>query len=70
MTEPLKQPSLTSSRAPQAAVPLLIPSPSPPSRSSEETASLSGVIRGWGVGILEMQGQLPFGCACLPVHGS
>jgi|LakMenE27Jul10ns_1017307.scaffolds.fasta_scaffold00227_3 hypothetical protein len=64
MTEPQKQPCPKSSRA------LLIPSPSPPSRSSEETASLSGVIRGWGVGILEMQGQLPFGCACLPVHGS
>ena len=70
MTEPQKQPSPKSSRAPSAAVALLIPSPSPPSRSSEETASLSGAIRGWGAGILEMQGQLPFGCARLPVHGS
>ena len=70
MTELQKQPSSKSSRAPQTAVPLLIPSPSPPSRSFEEIASLSGVIRGWGAGILEMQGQLPFGCACLPVHAS
>ncbi|MCX5956013.1 MAG: hypothetical protein NTW51_06300 [Cyanobacteria bacterium] len=49
---------------------LLIPSPSPPTRSSQETASLSGGIRGRGAGILEMHGQPPFGCARPPFHAS